>query len=444
MKRMMDHSRRGFTLIELMITILIIAIISAAMIAALNSARQTASQMRTQQLISRLNAHLTPKFESYRTRPVPVDPIKFLGINLSDVSATTANRPAYVQQIAWFRIWAMRDLMRMELPDAYHDITIRSIGPGGGFLGALQVSEGEEQRYSPYTPTRAQAMFMDEIWFRTQGKSSNSGMGAAMNLVAERNQAAECFFMIINSTVSDRDLYNVCFQETDVSDVDGDGMEEFVDGWGKPIQFIRWPAGFVSEVQPQFLYEPSDTIPGTTIKYQEVYGDNQPRSPDYPGMYTTHFPVSASSTSGRFNIIGGHHNAFDPYYIDRWEPNIANKATFADGSKTKLSSSTYPDCSWIEPPDQKNPGSNRWGFPERAYNLFPLIYSNGPDLEDDGLERLERGPIAQENSTPYASILNPYVTTNFNGVEIQRGSPKSSTFRDNIHNHHMSGAQGLQ
>ena len=35
------------------------------------------------------------------------------------------------------------------------------------------------------------------------------------------------------------------FTSQDIGDIDGDGAPEFLDGWGKPIRCIRWPAGFV-------------------------------------------------------------------------------------------------------------------------------------------------------------------------------------------------------
>ena len=34
------------------------------------------------------------------------------------------------------------------------------------------------------------------------------------------------------------------FGEQDIGDTDGDGAPEFLDGWGRPIHFLRWPAGF--------------------------------------------------------------------------------------------------------------------------------------------------------------------------------------------------------
>jgi len=37
------------------------------------------------------------------------------------------------------------------------------------------------------------------------------------------------------------------FTGMEIQDTDGNGLNEFVDGWGNPIQFIRWPAGHYNE-----------------------------------------------------------------------------------------------------------------------------------------------------------------------------------------------------
>jgi hypothetical protein len=39
------------------------------------------------------------------------------------------------------------------------------------------------------------------------------------------------------------------FRTDEMGDIDGDNVPEFWDGWGRPIEFIRWPAGFSSIVQ---------------------------------------------------------------------------------------------------------------------------------------------------------------------------------------------------
>ena len=57
--------------------------------------------------------------------------------------------------------------------------------------------------------------------------------------VAE-NAAAECLYMIVMSIPNAAEQ----FHASDIGDVDNDGLPEFVDAWGRPIRFLRWPAGF--------------------------------------------------------------------------------------------------------------------------------------------------------------------------------------------------------
>ncbi len=39
------------------------------------------------------------------------------------------------------------------------------------------------------------------------------------------------------------------FSDKEVQDTDGDGLPEFVDGWGQPLQFFRWPVLYHSDYQ---------------------------------------------------------------------------------------------------------------------------------------------------------------------------------------------------
>ena len=39
------------------------------------------------------------------------------------------------------------------------------------------------------------------------------------------------------------------FTTKEVQDTDGDGLPEFVDAWGQPLQFFRWPLLYSSDIQ---------------------------------------------------------------------------------------------------------------------------------------------------------------------------------------------------
>jgi hypothetical protein len=59
------------------------------------------------------------------------------------------------------------------------------------------------------------------------------------------------------------------FHENDIGDTDGDGAPEFLDGWGRPISFIRWAPGFHSQIQGNAanLGPPFDT-PGQNPQWE--------------------------------------------------------------------------------------------------------------------------------------------------------------------------------
>ncbi len=50
------------------------------------------------------------------------------------------------------------------------------------------------------------------------------------------------------------------FHQSEIGDVDNDGWPEFVDGWGKPIMWLRWAPGFTaySDIQSDDEHDPFD------------------------------------------------------------------------------------------------------------------------------------------------------------------------------------------
>ncbi len=54
--------------------------------------------------------------------------------------------------------------------------------------------------------------------------------------------------MVITLATADGEARTL-FGENSIGDTDGDGAPEFVDGWGHPINFLRWAPGFESQIQ---------------------------------------------------------------------------------------------------------------------------------------------------------------------------------------------------
>ncbi len=194
--------KRGFTLVELLVTVTIIAILAGVVLAALNAARQTARQAKTKATIAKLDQVIMRRYDSYMTRRVP---ISTSGMNPYDAAEA--------------RLDAIRDLMRMEMPERWNDINNPPISFPWGSVPQPAVHCIYYQQYN----------------------TAFTRYGA--NLVA-RFGPAECLYMIVSTCGGDA-MEN--FSQSEIGDIDGDGLPEFLDGWGHPIMFLRWAPGFTGE-----------------------------------------------------------------------------------------------------------------------------------------------------------------------------------------------------
>lgn len=191
-RRASHRPRSGFTLTELLVTITIVGILAALVFGGMHTARERARIERTKATITKLHNIVMDKYESYATRRVPIN--------------TTGQT---FQQAARLRLQAIRDLMRMEMPECPMDVTS---GPGVTGLTRPALSQAYLIRYNAANPT-------------------------------SQYNAAEIFYMWV--TMSNPEARGQ-FAENEVADTDGDGWPEFVDAWGNPIMFLRWAPGFIS------------------------------------------------------------------------------------------------------------------------------------------------------------------------------------------------------
>ncbi len=207
--------RNAFTLVEMLVVIVILTMLAGMVMFAIRGAQESARESKTKATILKLHEIVAELYGSYETRRVP--------INTSGMAPLAA---------AQARLYALRDIMRMEMPERKSDL----IDPAtGNPRGPLVFPWGSVPH-----PTLHQAYL-----------ARLSAAPAPM----DRNAPAECLYLIV--TLAGGEDARAQFTPDEVADTDGNGLPEFIDGWGRPIFFLRWAPGFNdSDLQPKIRADP--------------------------------------------------------------------------------------------------------------------------------------------------------------------------------------------
>ena len=371
---------------------MIIAMMASMLLFALFSAQESAKASKTRTLIAKLDAIIKAKWEGYQTRRVPVD--------------TTGMTPILASQA---RLEALRDLMRMELPDRWSDVVDVPYAPIAGAVKIARpaVSGGYLRRYN-------QAQAVDPTY--------PTGEFAG----------AECLYMIVMAAIADDGDGREVFKSDSFADTDGDTMPEFIDGWGRPIKFLRWAPGFLdSELQVAVRLPAANTsatmLTVTNAKLSTAQGSYSggaiigmiPAGGGQPLMFDT---TKVAKITG-YSVSGGTATA------------TLATAPSINGEAAILAPDPFDPTGVNVPPALATP----------SFALYPLIYSAGPDkcyavMADQG-----NAGFHYADST---NLLNPFIviteTTITPPVTGLVGTPRNDKdepnyvvngWRDNIHNH---------
>lgn len=266
--------RAGFTLMELLIVMLIIAVLAALALTALQGAAEEAKADRTRSIIAKLDQLVMQRYDAYRTRPLPM--------------RLPSGMPPQVA--AQMRLAAIRDLMRMELPDRKSDVADPPADIDTRAGSAAYLTNPALRRLYQ----RKAAASWDEL-----------------------NQGAECLYLIVSSMHDgDKNALDF-FMPGEIGDVDNDGMREILDGWGRPINFLRWAPGYTAEAGAVTMqstvipdqFDPIKITPGAFSLRPLIYSGGSDKSLD---IVSDNFPVPPQ-TFHRYSPPPGPDNWPNPY-----------------------------------------------------------------------------------------------------------------------------------
>ena len=371
----------GFTLVELLAVTVIIAILASLTTLAMNSSVQAAKEAKTRGTILKLDTALQQIYESYED--------KFENIFSSNHEANLRNQVGggvpndeFQRIVGKAKLHFIRDLMRMEMPIDWNEVNFNDATTTDGPISIAPTTN----TYSIWVEKPRVLDFYRDAYTNTGAANINT-----------RLASAELLFLVVMN-LNPEALES--FHESEIGDIDGNGLFEFHDAWGNPIQYLRWAPAFAgSDKQPDVI-----TRSGFPLN--------------------TDLPDNAGDSD---NVTTWKNN--DPASVDNdeWD----DPSTISDTTVRALVSAMQQAAS-----KHHDPFDTEWQT--RSWFLYPVVFSAGADQKND---IYMVSPTYSASMTAWTSTSQPMIDPFETPLGIPQNKDDDGVLNhyDNIHNHRISG-----
>jgi len=234
-------ARQAFTLVELLVVGAIIAILMALTLFVMSSVTKSTNETKTRATIQKLDVAVQQIFETYEGKAATVRSQVARDYHAETSPSTSAETIAEWEPKRELReavvAHFIRDTMRMEMPQSWAEVfDSRSETVPKAPLEPIPFVQGS---FSAAVQEPAVFSFYYEVYVQYVNSFSNP---AAREVAARTGPSRAALLFLIIQNLNPEALE--AFHGSEVADTDGDGLLEFVDAWGKPIQFLRWAPAF--------------------------------------------------------------------------------------------------------------------------------------------------------------------------------------------------------